>query len=428
MDGGASPRTEAAGLLRITYLGEDALRWVAFGAEVFLYGLALLLYHFAELHSILLPGYSLTVFVGLCFSLLASFLCLRVFRGTVQLVIVVLVRTALVCLVAYPFASWSWGILALHIGLLIEISSLFGTSVAAFLSLASTSLVATSVGVPRWMAFSDGTYGLAALETVRFVPFGLFLLLAAGTSLAIRELLGQCRAQRKLVSQLNQNIDSLIGANLTFQQYADSAETAATQKERERITREIHDSSGYAFTNLIALLEVALSLGAGDLDRLTEVLYQAKTQAQEGLQETRQSLRKLRAARSDRPEGIKSLLEVLNTFERVTKVHVELQLGNTKWTYGQQIDSAIYRIIQEALTNSFRHGGAHTVWIGLWEQDGALIMNIRDDGKGAAIVTEGIGLRGMGERVGLLGGEIRILDRINGFRFMVRLPLKQEMH
>jgi signal transduction histidine kinase len=226
-----------------------------------------------------------------------------------------------------------------------------------------------------------------------------------------------------MVKQLNINIGVLMRANVAFQEFANLADALAAQKERERITREIHDSSGYVFTNLIALMEVAISLGDHDLDRLTDVHYQAKRLAQEGLQETRRSLRRLRATEEDRPKGIKALLKVLRTFEQVTNIKINPTLGNIRWTYGQFVDYAIYRIVQEALTNSFRHGNARTIWISFWEQKGSLTINIKDDGKGAEKIEKGIGLAGMEERLGQIGGTLEIPEYRDGFQLLIRVPV-----
>ncbi len=397
-------------------------RWIALG-EAFLACLVALLYFTSDLPGRLSSRYTTTLLICLGLSLVCSLLLLLVRTGF-QFVSVALARIVVIAMVSYSFPQYVGPEIVLLTGFLAEITPGTSTRNAAVLCAICGGVAIVCLAIPRNYAFADGSISLRALDITDLLTLAFFVLAASGSALLITRLSARTRAQRGEIEQLATNIDSLIRANLAFQEYADSADVQAAQKERERITREIHDSSGYAFTNLVALMEVGISLGARDTEKLTELFYQAKEQAQEGLQETRSSLRRLRATEEDRPVGIKALMKVLSTFEQVTNVHIDLQLGNAKWSYGRNVDGAVYRIIQEALTNSFRHGGARMVWISFWEHEETLIMNIRDDGKGAETIEEGIGLKGMEERVSQFGGAIEIPKTTGGFHLVIRLPLR----
>ena len=403
--------------------GKVSKRIVLLG-EGFLYGLALLLYRFSDVPGRLAPRYSATLYICFGLSLLCSCALLYA-RSPFHAVAVALARMVLISIVGYPFPQYLGVEIVLLSGFLVEVFISLKTRSAAALFAVCGVLTLACLAVPRNYVFADDSVRFLSLGAAELLSLGFFIVVAECSAILLKAQAERTRAQREGIEQLTTNIDSLIRANLAFQEYADSADVQAAQKERERITREIHDSSGYAFTNLIALMEVGISLGVRDTEKLTELFYQAKAQAQEGLQETRSSLRRLRAADEDTPVGIKALMKVLSTFEQVTNVHIDLQLGNAKWTYGRSIDAAIYRIIQEALTNSFRHGRARTVWINLWEHEEALIMNIRDDGRGAETIEEGIGLKGMEERVSQFGGAIEIPETMNGFHLVIRLPLRE---
>jgi signal transduction histidine kinase len=109
-------------------------------------------------------------------------------------------------------------------------------------------------------------------------------------------------------------------------------------------------------------------------------------------------------------------------FEKATGIHVRLEYGNAPGTYADAIDSAIYHLAQEALINSFRHGRAGNVTVSLFEVGDAISVSIGDDGSGAPAFEEGIGLRGMRERIEKLGGELTVNGQRGGFSILARIP------
>jgi signal transduction histidine kinase len=99
-----------------------------------------------------------------------------------------------------------------------------------------------------------------------------------------------------------------------------------------------------------------------------------------------------------------------------------------------EVETAVFRVIQECLTNIHRHSGSPTASIQIAESDGQLLVEVRDNGKGlrpeyrekmAAGATVGVGIRGMRERVRQLGGSLEIIsDGLGvGTRVVVRLPV-----
>lgn len=403
---------------------ETVLRTSVLSCVIFLYFLAFLQFYLSGLRSELLDWYDQTFYLSILLSLLLSIL-LFFLRSPFHIGLILLLRATLVLIISYPFGRYLSVELSLLIGLQLEIIGKMPSprdGVFALIAALTGLLVLT---LPRRFMLSGHVSNVLRIPLGDLVLFGFSLVGLTVVIYIIKRSFEQTRKQRDLNEQLSTNIGTLMKANLAFQEYANLADGVATQKERERITREIHDSSGYTFTNLIALMEVAISLGAREPEKLVDLHYQAKRLAQEGLQETRRSLRRLRATEEDRSEGIKSLLKVLKTFEQVTNIRITLSLGNIRWTYGTAVDMTIYRILQEALTNSFRHGKAKTIWVSFWEQLGGLIINIKDDGKGVEKIEKGIGLAGMEERLGQLGGTIEIPNYRDGFHILIRLPIER---
>ena len=92
---------------------------------------------------------------------------------------------------------------------------------------------------------------------------------------------------------------------------------------------------------------------------------------------------------------------------------------------GEKVDSLIYQFIQEGLTNSFRHGEATKIKILFWREDHILNIHLTDNGIGAKSIKEGIGMMGMRERLGALGGTMDSQNVVDGFELSARIPVKE---
>ena len=102
---------------------------------------------------------------------------------------------------------------------------------------------------------------------------------------------------------------------------------------------------------------------------------------------------------------------------------VRLDYGNFPENCGEEAASAFYHFIQEGLVNAYSHGKATNIRISFWRDDENLQVTMLDDGRGATELTEGIGIRGMRERFGKLGGTLNIEFPVDGFRLSATVPL-----
>ncbi|MFZ5366645.1 MAG: ATP-binding protein [Spirochaetota bacterium] len=240
----------------------------------------------------------------------------------------------------------------------------------------------------------------------------------------LRALIDKLKAAQETVAHLDVTIDRLSEFNQDLQRYARTADEEAITRERNRISREIHDISGYIFTNIIALMDAAISMGGRDPSALAELHTTVRVQAKEGLQETRRALRELRSSDTHRERGIAAIYKIKTVFERVTGIQVSIEAGNMPPSFGDEIDMAVYRVVQEALTNAMRHGRASHVWVQFWIVDDTLELSVQDDGLGAKDIVKGIGLSGMEERIKHLGGTIKAGNAPEGgFKVVVHIPL-----
>ena len=233
-------------------------------------------------------------------------------------------------------------------------------------------------------------------------------------------------AEQRLSQRLNQSVLQLTSANVGFQDYATTAEERSSQEERNRITREVHDSIGYSLTNIVVMMEAAQGLIQVDPERLRQTLVLARTQAQDALAEVRRTLRALRAASTPRRSARMLLEKLFRTFESATNVSVRVEYRNLFTAPESAIDSVIYRTVQEGLTNAFRHGRATEVMVLFWFDGNGISVSLRDNGVGSQEIKDGIGLRGMRERIEPLGGTVHAgcMDGA-GFELRVWVPVKR---
>jgi len=188
---------------------------------------------------------------------------------------------------------------------------------------------------------------------------------------------------------------------------------AAAEGERQRWARELHDDT----LQSLSALRIGLS-GAARSDR-PEALEQAVRLAVDHLEEAIANLRALitdlRPAALDEL-GVQAAVEGLA--ERTSRHGIEVDVS-VELAYEQgrettrplaELETALYRIVQEALTNATKHGRAKRAVVEIREDADAVHLSVRDDGDGfdPASDTDGFGLMGMRERVELLGGELRI--------------------
>jgi len=231
-------------------------------------------------------------------------------------------------------------------------------------------------------------------------------------------------AKRRSLQQMEDTITQLSSANIGFQEYADTIVERSLDNERKRISRELHDTVGYALTNIRMLMEEAIGSYDGQSDNMFQLLTTTRDQARETLHETRTTLRKLRQiSRVADDSDLRAVSRIVAAFQRATGIHVSIDRANTRSTYTPEIDRIIYRFLQESMTNAFRHGRASRIQIYMFEIDDKLKVYVDDDGIGCPDVKEGIGLTGMRERLEDIGGDLTLEGTAHGFQVRAIIPI-----
>jgi signal transduction histidine kinase len=198
----------------------------------------------------------------------------------------------------------------------------------------------------------------------------------------------------------------------------------AADKERRRIERDLHDGAQQQLVALAVNLSLARQRAADDPTSVNDALEELHGDLQSAISQLR-----------DLAHGIyppllrdRGLPEALAAAARRTGIGVDLSLEPLTGRYPAQVEAAVYFCCLEALQNAAKHGGdSARTSLRLWEEDGTLAFDVRDDGPGFDLEAQvlGDGLRNMRERIGAVGGKLVVESQIGaGTRVSGRLPLR----
>jgi two-component system, NarL family, sensor histidine kinase DevS len=183
---------------------------------------------------------------------------------------------------------------------------------------------------------------------------------------------------------------------------------SAQELERQRLARELHDETGQALTSiLLGLKSVEDAKSASEASAATGELRALVVTT---LQDVRRLAVELRPKALDDFGLVSALERLVETFHEQTGIEVDLEPRLGEDRLPSDIETTLYRITQEALTNVVKHAQAKHVSIVLTRRNGSVSAVIEDDGRGFSTVSDGdgLGLLGMRERIALVGGRLEV--------------------
>jgi PAS domain S-box-containing protein len=202
-------------------------------------------------------------------------------------------------------------------------------------------------------------------------------------------------------------------------------------EERRRIARELHDSTGQKLA--AAKLQLETLIKSGQLKSQEQTMRETVEWIDECFQEVRTMSQLLHPPLLDEAGLISATRWVVDGFSSRAKIKVDLQITSKIGRLPQPIELALFRVIQESLSNIHRHSGAQTAHIRLTQSDGVIRLEIRDNGKGMPpeVFSDtgeskqiiGVGILGMRERMSQLGGALEIESNQSGTTVKVSVPV-----
>ncbi len=200
----------------------------------------------------------------------------------------------------------------------------------------------------------------------------------------------------------------------------------AQELERRRLARELHDETGQALTSVLLGLKAVEE--AGNEEALRSAAAELRELVVGTLQDVRRLAVELRPKALDDFGLVPALERLAQSFTEQTGIAVDVESRLPVERLPGDAETALYRVVQEALTNVVKHAGARRISILVTARDDAVAAVIEDDGQGfdpASTREEGVGLVGMRERMTLLGGRLEIESRPGfGTTILAEVPVR----
>jgi len=260
---------------------------------------------------------------------------------------------------------------------------------------------------------------MACYNTVVSVNMVLFIIYCISV---IQNQRGTIDEVNTLYEKLSKANEDLRIANEQLKEYSKITEKMGETRERNRLAREIHDTLGHTLTGILAGLDACLTTIDISPQETKKQLEMIAGVTRQGINEVRRSVNKLR------PDA----LERLNLESAIRKMIMEVEsVSNTRITFVSEValkfdadeEDAIYRVIQESITNAIRHGKATQIRIHIESVNGEIILTIKDNGVGCKEMKKGFGTRHIVERIQMLKGSVEF-DGSDGFTVTARIPIR----
>lgn len=343
----------------------------------------------------------------------------ELFLGSIVFRYVILILHFLVIVVLYATFHGRF--------LLIEIMMIFPLVIQACLKLSMPyrPLFCSSVLIAGFY-FGFSNDGMISDRITAFLVGGTFYFLG---EIIIRYRERLVEKENRLIDS-KQSLENLAAANQSFIEYLENVEADSAEQERLRITRELHDSIGYSLTNITMMMHAARNMIRSDPKKLDEYCITTKNLASSTLRDTRKILYKLRDVGKPRAQNPALFFShMCYDFEKATGVVTECNTGNLSAKISDHVFNTIFRIVQVGLINALRHGSAGHIKLHFWLTDSALRMTIWNSMQAGprsnVVVNEGIGIKGIRERLQAIDGTLSLETVIDGFQLVVHIPKRE---
>jgi signal transduction histidine kinase/streptogramin lyase len=286
---------------------------------------------------------------------------------------------------------------------------------------AETPLMRVKVVPPFWMT---GRFRVA----VAFVVLGLAVL---GHRLRVNNVEKRNRKLLALHEQREKTRNELARAYQRLRRLTRRLE-AAKEEERRHIARELHDEMGPAMTAVIINLQLLAERGTRDDAR--ERIRDTIALVDRLVDRIRDLSLDLRPPLLDELGLVPALKGYMETQAERTGIDIEVLGEVAPGDLQPEVEITAFRVVQEAVTNVIRHAQAGRTTITVRQKNGDLELNVKDDGRGFNVQStmggapgKALGLLGMQERVGMMGGEVRIDSGAGrGTEVRVRMPVEMQ--
>lgn len=304
--------------------------------------------------------------------------------------------------------------------------SLYVQKFSLRISIILTTLLYLAMGINLSVIDNWQWYYITSWSSPMITLLPAFIFVAT-FSLTFRILGAQRDRAEQLLEQLVTSNTELEQAHRQLQDYATKVEELTITRERTRLAREIHDTLGHYLSILTIQLETISKLQERDPARASLEITEARRVAAQSMQEVRNAVAALRPTSIATLNLSEAIAQLGREFEHTTTAtQLTLDLETQLPTLSPDLQLALYRAVQETLTNVRKHAHASKGLVRLRYENALLELVVLDNGIGNTpdSQTGGFGLLGLRERIELLGGHITYGPTEHaGYRITIQIPL-----
>lgn len=221
---------------------------------------------------------------------------------------------------------------------------------------------------------------------------------------------------------INKKLSMVAMINKKMQKYVIVTEKFGEKNERKRLARELHDTIGHALAGMAVGVDACITMIDKNPQLAKAQLKVISKAIRKGMKDVRNSLNKMRPDFLQQYRLKEAIEKMKEEISNVTDLKINLNYQIDETGFDTKIEDILFRVIQESITNSIRHGLATVVDINIYKENNLLCLKIKDNGKGCKAINYGFGLKQMVERVSQIRGDINFYSE-NGFTTEIKIPL-----
>lgn len=210
----------------------------------------------------------------------------------------------------------------------------------------------------------------------------------------------------KAYNQKNTLVDEVERQNKLLTHYSAEIEKMTLLEERNRMSKELHDTLGHSFISLILSLDASIALMDSKPAEAKDRLTRLRTLAENNLDEMRNIVHEM--GEEEESSLIRQVESLVVRFREHTGTVLTLSLPETERSIRFEVRQAVLRVIQESLTNALKHGKASQLHLELKFSESDLQLSVRNNGNPIDKLNYGFGLTTMKQRVERLGGHLQL--------------------
>lgn len=221
---------------------------------------------------------------------------------------------------------------------------------------------------------------------------------------------------------ISKKLSMVAMINKKMQKYVIVTEKFGEKNERKRLARELHDTIGHALAGMAVGVDACITMIDKNPQLAKAQLKVISKAIRKGMKDVRNSLNKMRPDFLQQYRLKEAIEKMKEEIYNVTDLKINLNYQIDETGFDTKIEDILFRVIQESITNSIRHGLATVVDINIYKENNLLCLKIKDNGKGCKAINYGFGLKQMVERVSQIRGDINFYSE-NGFTTEIKIPL-----